>query len=121
MNELLQNEAVQTALITLIVIGLNALVAWLKAKTKGSLVESNWCYLQPIVAAFIKAAQDAAQDAAKKSDTGATVYNKIIEKSLVEFADRYNLFEGKAPTESEIAAARAELVAALQRVLGVEE
>ena len=117
MNQLLSNEAVQTALITLIVIGLNALVAWLKAKTKGSLVESNWCYLQPIVAAFIKAAQDAA----KKSDTGATVYNKIIEKSLVEFADRYNLFEGKAPTESEIAAARAELVAALQRVLGVGE
>ena len=114
MNQLLQNEAVQTALITLIVIGLNALVAWLKAKTKGSLVESNWCYLQPIVAAFIAAVQEAV----KKSDTGASAYGNLIAKSLTEFADQYNLFEGKAPTEAEIAAARAELVAALQRVLG---
>ena len=117
MNQLLSNEAVQTALITLIVIGLNALVAWLKAKTKGSLVESNWCYLQPIVAAFIKAAQEAIG----KPDTVIGTYNQIIAKSLVEFADQYNLFEGKAPTEAEIAAARAELVAALQRVLGVGE
>ena len=45
----------------------------------------------------------------------------VIAKSLAEFADQYNLFEGKAPTEAEIAAARAELVAALQRVLGVGE
>ena len=74
MNQLLQNEAVQTALITLIVIGLNALVAWLKAKTKGSLVESNWCYLQPIVAAFIKAAQDAIG----KPETVIGSYNQII-------------------------------------------
>ena len=114
MNQLLQNEAVQAALITLIVVALNALVAWVKSKTKGSLVEANWCYLQPIVAAFIKAAQEAV----KKSDTGAAVYNTIISKSLAEFAGQYNLFEGKAPTEAEIAAARAELVAALQRVLG---
>ena len=114
MNQLLQNEAVQAALITLIVVGLNALVAWVKSKTKGSLVESNWCYLQPIVAAFIKAAQEAV----KKADTGAAAYNQIIAKSLAEFADQYNLFEGRAPTEAEIAAARAELVAALQRILG---
>jgi len=114
MNQLLQNEAVQTALITIIVIGLNALVVWLKAKTKGSLVESNWCYLQPIVAAFIKAAQEAIG----KPETGLSTYSQIIAKSLADFADQYNLFEGKAPTEAEIAAARAELVAALQRVIG---
>ena len=114
MNELLNNAAVQTALVTLIVVALNALVVWLKSKTKGSLVESNWCYLQPIVAAFIKAAQEAVA----KPDTVAGTYNSIIAKSLTEFADQYNLFEGKAPTETEIAAARAELVAALQRVIG---
>ena len=114
MNQLLQNEAVQTALITLIVIGLNALVAWLKAKTKGSLVESNWCYLQPIVAEFIKAAQEAAG----KAETGSAAYGQIIAESLAEFANQYNLFEGKAPTKAEIKAARAELAAALQRVLG---
>jgi hypothetical protein len=114
MNQMLQNEAVQAALITLIVVALNALVAWVKSKTKGSLVEANWCYLQPIVAAFIKSAQEAVG----KPETGVSVYNQIIAKSLAEFADQYNLFEGKAPTEAEIAAARAELVAALQRVLG---
>ena len=114
MTDILNNEAVQTALITLIVVGLNALVAWVKSKTKGSLVESNWCYLQPIVAAFIKAAQEAIG----KPDTVIGTYNQIIAKSLAEFADQYNLFEGKAPTEAEIAAARAELVAALQRILG---
>ena len=114
MNQLLQNEAVQTALITLIVIGLNALVAWLKAKTNGSLVESNWCYLQPIVAAFIKAAQEAIG----KPETGASAYGNLIAKSLTEFSDQYNLFEGKAPTEAEIAAARKELTAALERVIG---
>ena len=114
MNQLLQNEAVQTALITLIVVALNALVAWVKSKTKGSLVEANWCYLQPIVAAFI----NAAKDAVGKPETGASAYDNLIAKSLTEFSDQYNLFEGKAPTEAEIAAARAELVAALQRVIG---
>lgn len=114
MNELLQNEAVQTALITLVVIGLNALVAWIKSKTNGSIVEANWCYLQPIVAALVASAQEAV----KKADTGTSVYNNIIAKALTEFCDQYNLFEGKAPTEAEIAAARAELSAALQRVLG---
>ncbi|HRR33940.1 MAG TPA: hypothetical protein P5026_07580 [Kiritimatiellia bacterium] len=114
MNQLLQNEAVQTALITIIVVGLNALVVWLKAKTKGSLVESNWCYLQPIVAAFIAEVQHALGQAGVVSGT----YNKIIAKSLSEFADQYNLFEGKAPSAAEIAAARAELAATLQRILG---
>ena len=114
MNQLLQNEAVQAALITLIVVGLNALVAWVKSKTKGSLVEANWCYLQPIVAAFI----NAAKDVVGKPETGASAYGNLISKALAEFADQYNLFEGRAPTEAEIAAARAELVAALQRILG---
>jgi len=79
--------------------------------------DEYWCYLQPIVAAFIKSAQEAFG----KPETGLSTYNKIIGKALAEFADQYNLFEGKAPTEAEIAAARAELVAALQRVLGVGE
>lgn len=114
MNELLNNEAVQAALIAFIVVGLKALVEFIKSKTSGSLVESNWCYLQPIVAAFI----NAAKDAVGKPETGASAYGNLIAKSLAEFADQYNLFEGKAPTGAEIAAARAELVAALQRVLG---
>lgn len=114
MNELLQNEAVQAALIALIVVGLKALVEFIKSKTAGSLVDANWCYLQPIVAGFI----NAAKDAVGKPETGASVYGNLIAKSLTEFADQYNLFEGKAPTEAEIAAARKELAAALERVIG---
>ena len=84
MNQLLQNEAVQAALITLIVVGLNALVAWVKSKTKGSLVEANWCYLQPIVAAFIKAAQEAVG----KPETGLSTYNQIIANCERKKAER---------------------------------
>ena len=114
MNELLGNEAVQAALITLIVVGLNALVAWLKAKTKGSLIEANWCYLQPVVAAFIASVREALRD----PGTGSQAYARLVDGALVRFADEYALYEGRQPTEAEIAAARAELTAALKRVLG---
>lgn len=114
MNELLQNDAVQAALIAFIVVGLKALVEFIKSKTSGSLVESNWCYLQPIVAAFI----NAAKDAVGKPETGAFAYGNLIAKALVEFQEQYELFEGKSPTESEISAARKELAAALERVIG---
>lgn len=115
MNELLQNEAVQAALITLIVVALNALIAWIKTKTKGSIIEANWCYLQPVVAAFIVAVQSVAKDAEDATES----YMRIIAKSLAEFTTQYNLLEGKEPTAAEIKAVKAELYSTLQRVLGV--
>lgn len=114
MNELLNNVQVQTALITLIVLALNALAQWLKSKTRGSLIEYVWCYAQPVVATFIVAVREAIQD----GGDGTAAIRSIIDKSLVEFADQYELFEGRPPTEAEIAAVRNELVTQLKRIIG---
>ena len=114
MNELLNNVQIQTALIALIVLALNALGQWLKSKTRGSLLEYVWCYAQPVIATFIAAAREVMQDGGE----GSAAIRSIMDKSLAEFADNFELFEGRPPTEAEIAAVRAELVAALQRILG---
>lgn len=116
MNELLSNPSVQTALVLVIVTGLNALVAWLKQKfpTKSAQIEANWCYLQPVVTA----AMTAAQDAMAKPSFGSSVAANIVSKSLSEFCDSYRLLEGKDATAAEIAAARSEIVSAVSRVTG---
>ena len=113
MNELLQNPAVQAALVTLIVIVLNALVAFIKQKfpTQAALVESNWCYLQPVVQAAIVAAKERAQGI-----TGAVVAN-IISKSLDDFAEAYKTLEGKEASVKEISAARSEIANAVAKAL----
>ena len=117
MNELLNNVQVQTALITLIVLALNALAQWIKSKTRGSLLEYVWCYAQPIIATFIAAAREVMQEGGE----GSAAIRNIMDKSLVEFADNFELFEGRPPTEAEIAAVRNELVAQLKRIIGKGE
>lgn len=116
MNELLANPAVQTALVAVIVVGLNSLVAWLKQKfpTQAARVEANWCYLQPVVDYAMACATGA-----KANSTGnATLYSNIIAKAVTEFADSYRRLEGKDATDKEIAAARIEIAAAVSRVTG---
>ena len=114
MNELLNNEAVQTAVIALIVLALNAMAQWLKSKTRGSLLEYVWCYAQPVIATFIAAAREVMQEGGERS----AAIRRIMDKSLVEFADNFELFEGRPPTEAEIAAVRNELVTQLKRIIG---
>lgn len=116
MNELLSNEAVQTALIVVIVTALNALVAWLKIKfpTQSASVEANWCYLQPAVEGAIAAAQTAVSNSA----FGGGVAAGIVTKALTEFADSYRKLEGKEASASEIKAARVEITAAVSRAAG---
>ena len=113
MNELLNNPLIQAALVTLIVTGLNALVAFLKQKfpTQAALVESNWCYLQPVVTAAIAAAKERAQGI-----TGAVVGN-IISKSLDDFSQAYKTLEGKEASAKEIGAARMEIANAVAKAL----
>lgn len=115
MNELLSNPAVQAALVLAIVTGLQLIVAWLKQKfpTQTALVEANWCYLQPIVAGFINGVKDVVNNPA----SGVTEYGGLITKSLTEFQAQYKLFEGKQPSKSEMDAAKAELLAALKRLI----
>lgn len=114
MNELLSNPAVQTALVAVIVIGLNALVAWLKKKfpSAAASVEANWCYLQPVVEIAIARAQ-----AFISNQTGTTsMYSAVIAQALTQFADSYRKLEGKDPTSKELAAAQAEIASAVSRV-----
>lgn len=111
MNELLQNPVIQTALITAIVACLNALVNWLKKKfpTQAAQVESNWCYLQPVV--------EAAMAQASEKNPGGTAQS-ILLKGLADFAESYRKLEGKEPTTAEINAAQTEISAAISRVTG---
>ncbi len=110
MNELLSNPAVQTALITVIVIGLQALATWLKQKfpTQAASVEANWCYLQPAVEYALIRVQAA-------SVSGAVPYAAIIAQAVTQFADSYRKLEGKDASTAELNAARTEITAAVSR------
>ena len=113
MNELLNNPLIQAALVTLIVTGLNALVAFLRQKfpTQAALVEANWCYLQPVVTAAIAAAK-----AQATGITGAAVGN-IIAKALDDFSVAYKTLEGKDASSKELSAARTEIASAVAKAL----
>jgi type IV secretory pathway VirB6-like protein len=115
MNELLNNEAVQAALIAFIVVGLKALVEFIKSKTAGSLVAANWCYLQPVVASFINGVKDIIIN--KTGAAEVADYGTLVNKSLTDFQQQYKLFEGKQPTKAEMNAAKTELLAALKRLI----
>ena len=117
MNELLQNQAVQTALVTVIVVALNALVVWLKQKfpTQTALVESNWCYLQPVVDAAITNARTALTT----GNGDNTSMNNIIARAFVDFCDSYRKFEATDVVPASVqTAARAEITNAVANVIG---
>lgn len=116
MSELLLNPAVQTALITVIVIGLQILGAWLKKTfpTQAKLVEDNWCYLQPVVETAVAQAQ-------ARIATSAVVnpaVQDIVQKALAEFADSYRKLEGKDASTAELKAAATEISTAVARITG---
>lgn len=115
MNELLNNPAVQAALVTLIVIVLNALVAFIKQKfpTQAALVEANWCYLQPVVTAAIAEAKKASGGA---GISGGTL-GVILAKALDDFASAYKTLEGKDATAKELSAAKTEIAVAVAKAL----
>jgi hypothetical protein len=115
MEELLNNPLIQAAIVTVIVTAMNAVVALIKQKfpTQAALVESNWCYLQPVVEAAIAKAKDCHAAAGfTNSDVSA-----IITKALSDFAESYKTLEGKPASPDEIAAARAEISGAVAKTL----
>jgi len=67
-----------------------------------------------VVATFIAAAREVMKDGGE----GSAAIRGIMDKSLAEFADNFELFEGRPPTEAEIAAVRNELVTQLKRIIG---
>jgi len=113
MNELLNNPLIQAALVTLIVTGLNALVAFLKQRfpTQAALVEANWCYLQPVVTAAIADAK------AQAVGITGTAVGSIVAKALEDFTQAYKTLEGKEASDKEIGAARIEIANAVAKAL----
>lgn len=120
MEELLNNPLIQAAIVTVIVTAMNAVVALIKQKfpTQAALVESNWCYLQPVVTAAIAAAKAQASGITGTAVgiTGTAVGN-IIAKALDDFSQAYKALEGKEASGKELSAARTEIAAAVAKAL----
>ena len=115
MNQLLSNEAVQTALIALIVVALNALAQWVRSKVSHTkIVDDYWCYIQPV-------AEAVRVEIVKSLEGGTlstTVMGAIVQRALAQFADSFRLNEGKQPTATQIAAVETELVDVAERATG---
>lgn len=115
MNELLINPSVQAALVALMVVGLNALAAWINSKVSTTaIVNEWWCYIQPVA--------DAVREEALKelaaSNLSASVWGQIIQKGVVSFSDQYRTNEGKEPTKTQISAVSVELEEVIGRATG---
>lgn len=113
MEELLNNPLIQAAIVTVIVTAMNAVAALIKQKfpTQAALVESNWCYLQPVVTAAIAAAK------AQAAGITGTAVGNIIAKALDDFSQAYKALEGKEASGKELSAARTEIAAAVAKAL----
>ena len=114
MNQLLQNEQVQAALIALIVVALNALAQWVRAQVSfKKIVDEYWCYVQPVAEAVRAEAVKALAES--KADT--PTLKAILMRGVVQFADSFRLNERKEPTATQIAAVETELAQVIEAVL----
>ena len=114
MNQLLQNEAVQAALITLIVVALNALAQWVRAQVSfKKIVDDYWCYVQPVA----EAVRAEAVNALEASQADTPTLKSILLRGLTQWADSFRLNERKEPTATQIAAVESELAQVIEAVL----
>jgi hypothetical protein len=114
MMDILNNEAVQTALIALIVVALNALAQWVRSKVSYTkIVDDYWCYIQPVA----EAVRAEVLDALKASTLSTSVVGAIVQRGLVQFAESFRLNEGREPTATQIAAVGIELEDVAERAM----
>ena len=112
---ILENEQVQTALIALIVVGLNALAQWVRSKiSMTKIVDDYWCYIQPVAGVV----RTEVLDALKASTLSTSVLGSIVQRGLVQFTESYRLNEGREPTATQIAAVGIELEDVAERAIG---
>lgn len=112
---ILENEQVQTALIALIVVGLNALAQWVRSKiSMTKIVDDYWCYIQPVAGVV----RTEVLDALKESALSTSVLGSIVQRGLVQFTESYRLNEGREPTATQIAAVGIELEDVAERAIG---
>ena len=115
MTDILNNEAVQTALIALIVVALNALAQWVRSKVSYTkIVDDYWCYIQPVA----EAVRGEIVKSLEGGTLSTTVMGAIVQRALAQFADSFRLNEGKQPTATQIAAVETELVDVAERAIG---
>ena len=104
--DILNSEAVQAALIALIVVALNALAQWVRSKVSMTrIVDDYWCYIQPVAEAVRVEVLKSLGDATLST----SVVAQIVQRGVVQFADSFRLNEGKDPTGTQIAAVNFEL------------
>ena len=112
---ILENEQVQTALIALIVVGLNALAQWVRSKVSYTkIVDDYWCYIQPVAGVV----RTEVLDALKASTLSTSVLGAIVQRGLVQFTESFRLNEGREPTATQIAAVGIELEDVAERAIG---
>ena len=112
--DILNNEAVQTALIALIVVALNALAQWVRSKVSYTkIVDDYWCYIQPVAGVV----RTEVLDALKASTLSTSVAGQIVQRGLVQFIETYKANEGKEPTMTQLAAVSAELEDSAERAM----
>lgn len=106
-EKLLENQALQSAIIALIVVLLNHAAAWVHRKTSyAKIVDDNWDYLLPIlqlVTARIKAVKTEGGDDKNRQ------YRVILGEAMEQFVEQYTLYEGAKPTANEVAAVQNEI------------
>ena len=104
---ILQNEQVQTALIALIVVALNALAQWVRSKVSYTkIIDDYWCYLQPVVEVV---RQEVADVLKNNNNAETSVFRAILSKGLAAWIDSYRANERKEPTATQLAAIASEL------------
>ena len=112
---ILNNEAVQSALIALIVVGLNALAQWVRSKVSYTkIVDDYWCYIQPVA----EAVRDEVLKGLKESQLTTSVLGDIVQRGVVQFIEAYKANEWREPTETQIAAVTFELEDVADRAMG---
>jgi hypothetical protein len=111
---ILNNEQVQTALIALIVVALNALAQWVRSKVSHTkIVDDYWCYVQPVA----EAVRVEAVKALAESQADTPTLKAILTRGLAKWADSFRLNERKEPTATQIAAVETELAQVIEAVL----
>lgn len=100
----------------LVVTLLQAATTFIKRRfpSNAALVESNWCYIQPLVDTAIYRAQSAAAGTTSIADNVAL---KILADAVREFKSTYAKFEGKPASVKEIDAVHAEIADVIQRTI----
>ena len=106
-EKLLENQALQSAIIALIVVLLNSFARWVKSKVSYTdQVDEYWSYSQPVLEA---AGKELMEGAIKATESKADLKRRVFNYALVSFIDAYRKFENEEPSDTTQAAVADEI------------